>query len=107
MKNFSSLKFMRLFLTDVLPPSVTFIALYQTDAYLEIEDCIDTIMAYYNARGGFNVLGWCKKGEITDFSNEEGEVVASDTINYRVVQITPNNEDEAAVRELKYDVANI
>ena len=93
-----------------------------------IENCIELIYSH----GGFCIVGWYKRGQITDKSmitavalnpllnsnynnNTEDVHVDSDNISHHIVQIIPHNHDflnkntelSRQLNDLKFDVLNI
>ena len=65
-ENFSSVQFSLLYQTSVFSSQIRQTALELTDSYFEIEDCVDNVIEFINNNGGFNVIGWYKRGNISD-----------------------------------------
>ena len=62
-ENFSSVQFSLLYQTSVFCSQIRQSALELTDAYFEVEDCIENVL---NENGGFTVIGWYKRDNISD-----------------------------------------
>ena len=96
---FSSTKFNELFMDKPIPSNTMVTALEQTEATKQLENAIDECISEINENGGFEVLMWYTKGNITDRSliginvPEEESQVESGKINYHIVQIKPMNKD--------------
>ena len=94
MDDFSSLRFSDLYLKNHFSATVRINLLDLTDAYWHLQDCLQEIIMYINNIGGFTVIGWYKRGEINDISNEEVQnQVESSDIAYHIVSISPTNKD--------------
>lgn len=117
--DFSSMRFMELYMRGKLPGTCKLYMLQMTNAgigmYESIENCIQLI----NNNGGFTVTGWYKRGSINDkgliappstnsngttnnsgssnsnYNNNNAEVVQVDAsdISYHVISIIPTNRD--------------
>ena len=90
--------------------------------FWDIEDCILNVLHLINSNGGWTVIGWYKRGAITDksllevpLSNVVSTQVAAGQINYHIVQMMPTNKSflvhgTALYRDLqrkKYNVSNL
>ena len=81
-----------------------------TDSYFEIEDCVENVIEFINDNGGFTVIGWYKRGNISDRTilhqknNTDGikqntndllnsEQIDNSTITYHPCVIKPTNPD--------------
>ena len=98
--DFSSTKFSSYYLTHRLPSTVTVSALTMTQEYFDIEEAIADVIGFVNENGGWTVIGWYKRGVITDKSllevppsNVVSTEVASGLINYHIVQLLPTNNE--------------
>ena len=98
--DFSSTKFSSYYLTHRLPSTVTASALTMTQEYFDIEEAIADVIGFVNENGGWTVIGWYKRGIITDKSllevppsNVVSTEVASGLINYHIVQLLPTNNE--------------
>ena len=64
-------------------------------------------MKYINENGGFTVIGWYKRREINDISNEESQnEVESSDIGYHIVSNVPTNRlivDRTEFNSMKFD----
>ena len=120
--NFSSTKFSSFYLSRRLPGSTPVSALRATKDFWDIEDCISKVVDLVNTNGGWTVIGWYKRGVITDksllevpLSNVVSTQVAAGQINYHIVQMLPTNNnffvrDTALFEQLqqeKYNVSNL
>ena len=73
--------------------SVKFNVMDYTPAYFRLTDCIDVVISYINMHGGFTVIGWYRRGEINDISNDEVQnKVDSSEIGYHIVSMYPTNK---------------
>ena len=105
MRKFSSNKFSKIYLTKYISPNVKVRELRHTQAYFDLIDKINQVVAYINSNGGFTVIGWFKRGTINDKAftsndqtnnnrNPDGEnIVDSSDLNYHIVDIHPSNKD--------------
>lgn len=73
-----------------------------TDAYFKLEKCIQAIIEFINLNGGFTVIGWYKRGEINDVSNEDSQnEVESSEVGYHIVHIQPTVRAVIDLEEFK------
>lgn len=132
MLDFSSLKFSKLYLNGDIPGSCKLYMLQLTECSMKLFESIDDCIELINSHGGFCVVGWYKRGQITDKSmitaitlnsstnstyntNPEPVHVDSGDISHHIVQIMPHNHDfldkstELGIQlnDLKFDVLNI
>lgn len=92
MDDFSSTRFSKLYLKESFSSTVRFNMLDFTPTFFNLQSCIDDVIGYINDNGGFTVLGWYKRGEINDISNEETQnQVESSEIGYHIVSLYPTN----------------
>ena len=126
--DFSSTKFSLLYLSNHIPGAVRVSALRVSDSFWDLEDSIEKVVEKINEDGGWTVVGWYKRGVITDKSllssdsnttannmNSSNVEVGSGNVNYHVVQLIPTNrnfldsstEKGKVLDELKFDVSNI
>ena len=68
MPNFSSLKFSKLYLNTEIPGSCKLYMLQLTEASMNIFEAADDCINLINCHGGFTIVGWYKRGQITDKS---------------------------------------
>ena len=71
-----------------------------TQEYFDIEEAIADVIGFVNENGGWTVIGWYKRGVITDKSllevppsNVVSTEVASGLINYHIVQLLPTKKE--------------
>ena len=129
MKEFSSLKFSKLYLNGDITGSCKLYHLQLTDAYMAMLESMQDYIQLINDNDGFNVVGWYKRGIINDKSlisqdtNTVGYSNTTDTesqidsgdISSHIVQIIPSNRDfldptttlGRKLSELKFDVSKI
>ena len=132
MDDFSSLKFSKLYLNGEIPGSCKLYMLQLTDCSMTLFESIDDCIELINSEGGFCIVGWYKRGQITDKSmitavalntssnpsynnNPETVHVDSGDISHHIIQIMPNNHDfldkntelGKQLQDLKFDVLNI
>lgn len=104
---FSSHRFTQFFLKVPFPSTTCYNAWDHTPQYMELVDRIGHILAYVNERGQWNVIGWCKRGEINDQNySEDAQKVSSADVKHHVTSIFPCNIDEnmkAGIEQLKYN----
>ena len=94
MDDFSSLEFSDLYMKSAFSSTVRFNILDFTPAYFRLQDCIDNVIDHINDAGGFTVIGWYKRGEINDVSNDDSQnQVESSEIVYHIVSIYQTNMD--------------
>ena len=120
--DFASNKFSLFYLKQRLPSTVTVNALTMSQEYFDIEDAIGKVVELVNDNGGWTVIGWYKRGVITDKSLLEvppSNVVSSEVtagqINYHITQLLPSNKsfmDEGSnlnlqLNEKKYDTSQM
>ena len=121
-RGFSSNKFSLHYLKHRLPSTVTVSALIMTQQYFDIEDSIKNVVKFINENGGWTVIGWYKRGVITDksllevpSSNVVSNEVASGQINYHIVQLLPTNKEfmkkdtvlYSQLQQKKYDTSQM
>ena len=131
-ENFSSVQFSLLYQTSVFCSQIRQSALELTDAYFEVEDCIENVLDLINENGGFTVIGWYKRGNISDRtilhqknynensksnSNDQSttEQIDNSTITYHPCVIKPTNPDFFTegtplfieLQNMKYDSNNL
>ena len=108
MDDFSSSRFSMIYMKQAFSPTVGINQVDATDEYFKLHDCVDNVVEYINANGGFTVLGWYKRGEINDSSNDDSQnQVESSEMGYHVVSMNPTNLkvlDRAEFQTLKYDM---
>ena len=92
MDDFSSLQFSSLYLKDDFTSTIRFNLLDYTTSYFTLQKDADDVVEYINTNGGFTVIGWYKRGEINDVSNDDSQnEVESSEIGYHIVYIFPTN----------------
>ena len=137
MSDFSSMKFSKLYLKKEIPGSCKLYSLQLTQASIDLFEAAENCIQLINNNGGFVVVGWYKRGQITDKSliaarnlnglngggnignnnnnNQEDMYVDSGEISYHIVQVIPTNEDfldknsalGMQLEDLKFDVRDI
>ena len=123
MHNFSSLKFMELYLTGNMSIDIRASQLHHGNEYYEnIVDAVEEIVEMINQDGGWTVYGWGKKGFINDqslvgndFSNDNDSRVVAQEVTTHVVHIHPTNHEYldsstdrgTNLNDLKYNVMNL
>ena len=129
MKDFSSIKFNSLFMDGDFPFKCKEHMFKMTTAYVELTECMEKCIEYVNSNGGFTVVGWYRRGEISDQTMVEvstlndtgkpydvpkiGKNDASD-ITYHIVSIKPTKHefmDDSknlfqGLKQMKYKVAD-
>ena len=110
MDDFSSLKFSNLYMKSPFSSTVRFNVLDFTPAYFRLQECIDNVIKWINDDGGFTVIGWYKRGEINDVSNDDSQnQVESSEIVYHIVSIYPTKLDilkRIELQRMKFDMAD-
>ena len=92
MNDFSSLQFSSLYMKDDFKSTIRFNLLDYTPAYFSLQEAADNVVEYINTNGGFTVIGWYKRGEINDVSNDDNQnEVESSEIGYHIVYMFPTN----------------
>ena len=108
MDDFSSLKFSSVYMKKPFSSTMRFNLLDYTPAYFTLQKAADDVLNYINVNGGFTVIGWYKRGEINDISNEENQNdVESGDIGYHIVSIYPTNRnlvERLEVKKLQFDM---
>ena len=110
MNDFSSISFTYIYPNAHLSSSVKFNQLDYTSAYVKLQKCIDEVVEYINLQGGFTVVGWYKRGEINDQSNDDSQnEVESSEIGFHVVSISPTDRkvmDHSTLKVKQFDITN-
>ena len=119
---FSSTKFSLTYLKQRIPSMIQKSALQQSNAFWDIEDCIEAVVDFVNENGGFTIVGWYKRGSIKDKSLIEAgntstneDIIASGQLNYHIVEVLPTNQElldpnsrlGMEMHKLKYDVSGL
>lgn len=111
MKDFSSLQFSKMYMKTPFSSTTRFNNLDFTPAYFSLQKAADDVVEYINDNGGFTVIGWYKRGEINDVSNEESQNdVESSDIGYHIVHMYLTNREVAKRTDLeamKFDISGI
>ena len=105
--NHSFVQFSLLYQTAVFSSQIRQTAVELTNAFFDLEDAVENVIYLINCNGGFTIIGWCKRGEITSLTllhqkkkvemhkqpnNETFEVqMDGSTINYHPCIIKPTN----------------
>jgi hypothetical protein len=126
--NFSSTKFSLLYLNHHLPGSIKVSAIRMSsknNVFFDIEDAMENVVDHVNDNGGWTIIGWYKRGIITDKSliasgvttnaNNENEEIEAGQLTHHIVQIIPTDRsflnetsiNGRALLRLKYDVSNL
>ena len=127
-ERFSSNKFSMFYQSSSFPSSLQSNALQMTDEFFNYVDQINNAIQIVNEQGGWNVVGWYKRGQIDDKSilqsekqknypndsNARDGLVDSGTISFHICQIRPtkckSHEFESLGAHLvgkKYDVSRL
>ncbi len=110
MEDFSSLSFSSLYLKDPIPPSVKVNQLDYTESYFKLSESADNVVEHINSKGGFTVVGWYKRGEINDQSNDDSQnEVESSEVMIHVVSIFPTDKtvlNDDIYKQMKFDIAD-
>ena len=108
MNEFSSLKFSQLYLSGDFAGSCKLYMLQLNDRAVKLYEAVDECIDFINDNGGFTVIGWYKRGQITDKSltsakpsnntlnhnsNDEEIHVDAGDISYHIVSVYPTNRD--------------
>ena len=111
MADFSSLNFSNIYLKSPFSWNVRENLLDYTAAYFNLQIFIAKIIEFINNNGGYTVIGWYKRGEINDISNDDIQNdVESGEVGHHIVSIYPTNPDVLKMREFKdnqFDFSNI
>ena len=111
MDDFSSLQFSHLYMKTGFTSSMRFNLLDYTPSYFSLQKAADDVVKYINDNGGFTIIGWYKRGEINDVSNDDSQNdVESSDIGYHIVSIFPTNRSVVNRMELKnkqFDIGGI
>ena len=129
MKEFSSQKFSNLYLNGPIPGSCKLYHLQISHAFYAMCDSMKSCINLINQNGGFTVVGWYKRGVISDKSlisqdkntigynstTEADAQIDSGEICYHIVQIIPSDRDfldptttlGSELSDLKFDVSTI
>ena len=128
MKEFSSQKFSKLYLNGPIPGSCKLYHLQISHAFYAMCDSMKSCINLINQNGGFTVVGWYKRGVISDKSlilqdrntigyntTEADATIDSGEICYHIVQIIPSDRDfldptttlGSELSDLKFDVSTI
>ena len=90
MDEFSSIKFSLLYLSEYFPNSAKRIDFDASEHLEALYGCIDNVIDFYNSNGGFTIIGWYKRGEINDSSNEEKNLkITSSSVGQHIISIYP------------------
>ena len=116
---FSSTKFSLIYLKARIASIIQKSALQQSNAFWDIEECIEKVVNFVNDNGGWTIVGWYKRGSIKDKSLLEAlpmdETVGAEQLNHHIVEILPSlpellNRDTPvgkSLHDLKYDVSRL
>ena len=111
MDDFSSLQFSSLYMKDDFTSTIRFNLLDYTPAYFSLQEAADNVVEYINTNGGFTVIGWYKRGEINDVSNDDSQnEVESSEIGYHIVYIFPTNRaivNRVGLKNKQFDTAGL
>ena len=83
-----------------IPSAIQRSSLQQSDAFWDVEDCIQNVVEFVNDNGGWTIVGWCKRGSIKDKSlieagnnsNSNDDAVSSGQLGYHIVEVLPSNQ---------------
>ena len=91
MDEFSSMKFSLLYLSEYFPNSTKRIDFDASEHLETLYDCIDNVINFYNSNGGFTIIGWYKRGEINDSSNDDNnQKITSSSVGQHIISIYPS-----------------
>ena len=127
MDAFSSTQFSKLYLSENLSPSILLQQLQMTTEMFDIEDTMqDVIRFIHNQIGKFTVIGWYKRGVISDRSmlsesntnntasyannNIVTNQVDNGDLNFHITQIFPTDQTvlrSQYLQDLKYDISQL
>ena len=127
MDAFSSTQFSKLYLSENLPPSILLQQLQMTTEMFEIEDKMQNVINFiHNQIGKFTVIGWYKRGVISDRSmlsdsntnntssygnnNILTNQVDNGDLSFHITQIFPTDSTvlrRQYLEDLKYDISQL
>ena len=94
--NFSSTKFKRLYMNGPLQGNIKEQTFEGTNTYMDLKDSIKDVVQFINDNGGFTILGWYRRGIITDKLmagiTEETYTTEGD-ITFHIVSVSPTNKN--------------
>ena len=100
MEQFSSTKFDKCFLTDVIPFDISFIKFRDGDLLWDVEESIQDILDFVNNNNGWTIIGWYKRGLTKDENligdytvSKKDRMIASSNLKLNIVQITPSKKE--------------
>ena len=110
-QDYTSHKFTQNFIKTPFQSTTNYNEWDSTDAFFDLVDRIENIIAHVNRNGEWKVIGWCKRGEIEDKNFvEETQKVQSADVNRHITTIFPYNMNDEnlkrAIDQLKYDNTN-
>ena len=95
-QHFSSTKFQRLYMNGTLQGNCKEQTFDGTDVVLDLKASIKDVVKFINENGGFTILGWYRRGIITDKLmagiTEETYTTEGD-ITFHIVSISPTNKN--------------
>ena len=108
MDDFSSLRFSKLYLSTLFPPTRRINIFKKIDVHDKIEESIDAVIEHVNDSDEFTVIGWYKRGRINDqISNDEtDDGVEAGEIGHHILSIKQTNEN-IILDNLKFNVCNM
>ena len=110
LNDFTSFRFDMLFMQEALPNNVTVNSMDCTDEKDLFDVSVQSLVKYFNRKGGFSVIGWYKRGEVNDQSNKDtDEQVDAGAPVYHIVSIYPTNKnpDSEHLYKYKFDVRHV
>lgn len=67
---------------------------------IEMREKIKAMTNYINAHGGWTVVGWFRKGDVVDASNEEAKVMA-DSVTLHISVLIPSTPVDAEFKKMR------
>ena len=101
MSDFSSLKFIKLYISSDIPGSCKLYMLQLTDAAINMNTALDQCVRLINSNDSFSVLRWYKRGIMNDQSLLAARKIVNSSNNYN------SNNNNNVNEELKVDAGEI
>lgn len=114
-KNFTSKSFTGEFLDGRSFPIGTTVESLTADLHdrMELEESIEKQVAFWNARGGYDCLGWVRRGTVKDQGveqpgpnqrNEAAHYVASKDVHHHISQLVPSVSEKDLSKDEKKEL---
>ena len=119
MADFTSYKFQQLFMNGTIPVGCSIESfVVTTENYENLYDSIEKIIKFFNENGRWTVIGWSRRGEISDLSPENSsastsEKVEASEVTHHFVRVFPTFLNSLSTRNLddykkeQYDVSSL